>query len=1015
MKRKLSPILLTLAAGCFLWVASVATAQVTTVPSTFVLPASAGNTAKPGFIWRVHQVASSQPNAISRLEAQLAGTLGVNIADPNSPGNAIDVAQPPNPATAPISFEIATVINLDQESGSNGNFQPDEQMPGIPGLESGTDNIAAEILTWIELPAGDVTMGVNSDDGFQLRIGASDPRDQFNGVVVGQFDGGRGASDSIFTFKIERAGLYAARLTWMEGGGGANIEWFTVQADSTKVLVNDTASSGIRAFRAVTGPTPAFVSSATPAPGSPSVLPDSPIVVEIQDAAGAVQPNSIGIELDGVKVAADVQTSGQTKTVRFVPASPFPSLSTHDVVLSFNDGSPRTIGWQFTVAKYGTLTPSMKVTPDTSKPGFIWRVSQVGTGQPNTNDRTDAQLAGLLQDADGNLLPNLANPAEQGVARAAATAPNPAHLPITFEIETVINMNQDLGGEAGNFIPDGQMPGIPGLEGGNDSIAGELITYLELPAGLITMGVNSDDGFETTAGAINDLFNAVPIGEFNGGRGAADSIFSVLVQEAGVYPFRTTWEEGGGGANIEWFTVNGGKKVLINDRANGGVSAYRATTSTVNPGIQVTVPAPGTDAMNRPQRSLNIVLADGTNPVDEKTVTLMVDGKAVSPQVVREGNRVRVTYTPAGLQIPGVIHQASISFKDSTGAFTGNQQWQFRNLKNVVLPATPVAIENFNSTQEGGVPSGWTAVNFTSTHEEGEDLDNLRSDSYKGWIAVDRDRLETLKGRIFAGVAAGETLNGQPIPQLGEGNVLYAESDVRRADQVLFITTKSFDLSKVSKAVLAFQSLYEQNQDNIAALEYTVDDGKSWHPILYYLDDAGTADVKRGADGKIDAVRTLLDPNPDTASWTDPATGETKGDTYGAFILAPITQALAPFIEPRLNDDRVEGKRLEVFRLPKADGQANVKFRFAFGGTASWYWGVDDFAIYDVPGFEEPAPVADASIAISRSATGVTISYSGGTLESADAITGPWTAVANASSPAAIQVTGTLKFYRVRQ
>ncbi|WP_206678981.1 hypothetical protein, partial [Salmonella enterica] len=52
-------------------------------------------------------------------------------------------------------FEIPTVINLSQTGGeANGNFPDDGQMPGIPGTFSGTDGIAAEIVTFVEFPVG---------------------------------------------------------------------------------------------------------------------------------------------------------------------------------------------------------------------------------------------------------------------------------------------------------------------------------------------------------------------------------------------------------------------------------------------------------------------------------------------------------------------------------------------------------------------------------------------------------------------------------------------------------------------------------------------------------------------------------------------------------------------------------------------------------------------------------------------------------------------------------------------
>jgi hypothetical protein len=43
----------------------------------------------------------------------------------------------------------------------------------------------------------------------------------------------------------------------MQGGGGANVEWFTVLADGTKVLLNDTATGALKTWRARTFvPTP---------------------------------------------------------------------------------------------------------------------------------------------------------------------------------------------------------------------------------------------------------------------------------------------------------------------------------------------------------------------------------------------------------------------------------------------------------------------------------------------------------------------------------------------------------------------------------------------------------------------------------------------------------------------------------------------------------------------------------------------------------------------------------------
>ena len=98
----------------------------TTIPSGNSLASSAADTSKPGFLWRVHQVATTQPTTLDRTEAQLAGLLGDNIADPDAPGAATGVAAPPNPATAPIEFILSGVVNLNQVPGDAGNFPTDE-------------------------------------------------------------------------------------------------------------------------------------------------------------------------------------------------------------------------------------------------------------------------------------------------------------------------------------------------------------------------------------------------------------------------------------------------------------------------------------------------------------------------------------------------------------------------------------------------------------------------------------------------------------------------------------------------------------------------------------------------------------------------------------------------------------------------------------------------------------------------------------------------------------------------
>jgi len=1012
------------AALASLIVAVIQSQAQTTIPSVNSLPSTAADASKPGFLWRVHQVTTSQPTTLDRTEAQLAGLLGDNVADPNAQGAASDVAAPPNPSTAPIEFILPDVLNLNQQEGDAGNFPTDGQMPGIPGTTQSTDNIAAEVLTWLDLPAGEIVMGVNSDDGFRVTIGGANPSDKF-GVNVGEFNAGRGAADSIFRFTITQAGLYAARLIYNEGGSDASVEWFTVKSDQTKVLVNDRANGGIPAYRAITGSAAAAVlTQILPAINQTGVFPNAPLDVVLTEGGTVIDPATINVTIDGSPVAATKTKTGKAISVKFSPTTLYLPATTHQIVFNYTEGgTAKSLTWKFSVANYGTLTPAVKVTANTSKTGFNWNIFVNGGNTTTSNQRAEDALAGLLKEQDGSPSPNLADPTAQGVASAPAAAPNPANAPIHFEIPGVINLTQnsldDLDNKNGNFTPDLQMPGVQPSD--TDGIAAEIVTYLELPAGVTVMGVNSDDGFRTTSGNPQDVFGSVLLGEFDGGRGAADTIFSFVVQEAGVYAFRTLWEEGTGGANIEWFTLKSdGTKVLVNDTANGGVKAYLAKVGGVDPYIKSVSPTIVPRQVNQPGTNVTVILADGTFPVDDNSIALKLDGQPVTISKSRQGNSVTVTYTPSTLQIPDEEHTAEITFKDSTGALTRTQQWKFRNLKNIVLPA-PVLTENFDSYDEGTVPTGWNAINFTDDIIDqstglpyGEDLNNLSSATYKGWIVVSRTRLEGLKSRIF-NVAPGQTVNGVEVTSLSDGNLLYAESDVRDDDQVQFITSAPFNLSTVTNVVMSMSSLYEQNQDSIGAVEYSVDGGTSWLPVVYFLDIADSGgDIKLNPDGTVDAVATLTGPNADTASWVD--NGVQKGDKYGDGILAPITQALGAYIAPRINDNPTIDKRVEVFRLPQAGKKSDVRLRFSQLGTGSWYFGVDNISFY-----EGPAPAGgtgqQGTLTVAKAAGGqVTISWTGsGTLESSDKVNTGWAAAASQTNPQTMTATGTSKFFRVHQ
>jgi hypothetical protein len=305
-------------------------------------------------------------------------------------------------------------------------------------------------------------------------------------------------------------------------------------------------------------------------------------------------------------------------------------------------------------------------------------------------------------------------------------------------------------------------------------------------------------------------------------------------------------------------------------------------------------------------------------------------------------------------------------------AITGHAQ------TSITLPP-PIAgaFEDFSTIDEGGDLSakGWTVTNFTTELNLDPSLDDPSSASYEDWVVISRDRLLSIgwdSGRRLQ-VAPGQVVNGATVTELLQGKFIYAESDVRSGSQVQYLESPNFNCTGKLGVTLVFYSAYEQNQDSLGGVEYSVDNGVNWLPIAYFIDGE---DVVRDGGGTVDAEATLNTSHGDVATYTDEE-GNFFGGTYGSFIKAPISQELAPFIQVRVNDNSIESKRVEVYRLPQADNKATVRLRFAHAGTGSWYWGLDNIGLYAIPPKSPPSrPTVTAPATAPFFSSSVTLSGS---------------------------------------
>jgi len=253
-------------------------------------------------------------------------------------------------------------------------------------------------------------------------------------------------------------------------------------------------------------------------------------------------------------------------------------------------------------------------------------------------------------------------------------------------------------------------------------------------------------------------------------------------------------------------------------------------------------------------------------------------------------------------------------------------------------------------------------------------------------------------------------VNGAVVTNLATGRFAFGDSGYRldALGQILYMFSPDFNLTGYTNVYLSYHSLWEQNQDSIGALEYSIDMGSTWLPIIYMLDGP---DVLTNMDGTIDSLTTFTNVYSDVAQYVD-MSAQIVGGYYGAFIGVASNQwsTLAPYISARVNDDPVESKRVEIFRLKQADNQPKVRFRFAHAGTDSWYFGIDDFGLYSLP------PLRINSIV--QNGVNVVISWNGaaGTkLQKTTSLTAPnWQDVSGSNgASSANEPTAGVAYYRL--
>jgi len=141
-----------------------------------------------------------------------------------------------------------------------------EITPGDPGFPFRVDDINANVhipvLVIAENFGGSLLKSYLTNGTPVTATIRGDPN-----LVIAEWDGpkGFGAVDVNFGFAVPAAGLYPLRLVAGQESGTANLEWFSINPDGTRTLINDTNSpSALLAFRARSGTSAAAITFNTP-------------------------------------------------------------------------------------------------------------------------------------------------------------------------------------------------------------------------------------------------------------------------------------------------------------------------------------------------------------------------------------------------------------------------------------------------------------------------------------------------------------------------------------------------------------------------------------------------------------------------------------------------------------------------------------------------------------------------------------------------------------------------------
>lgn len=1028
------------------------------------------DTTMPGFKLRVHQMddsvfirAPGDRNYIVAGERELAsgyidpatGQPYPNVADNSLVGSDGFFTEPDY-----INFTLPGAAEFGNFTSSSIPSRPDKPFPGIPGMMGSQNNFAVEILTILQLKTGGNRFGINSDDGFRASISAGWDA---AASIIGSFNGGRASADTMFDIAVPQDGLYPVRISYWQGTGDGNIEFFWFDySTGTKVLVNDPDNlNAPRAYAASAAMRPS-ISRVLPVQNCPAAFPDDDVLIDIRNYGFQLNASTVALYINNVLQDVTISPLGSVTTVKRAGsvANLLPS-GLNDVRLEYgytDHGTPvmLTNSYSFTVAPYyGIIPPANKVPAGSvSGQGFIARAHQMD----KSGDKNQGNGARINGGDDSNRMPWPEVEFAQGMINPTNGLPYPNLAKLSpdtnfvYAITDFINFNMNANavvGDSGFFRSgdpnspllgahaDAGFPWLPGVGtsySGLENFVAEIQTYLELKRGAYVFGFNSDDGFiAISAPNANDTLGTL-LGFENRGKGntsnlpsptganppqvvpysnQGDAFFSVIVLEDGIYPIRILYWQGGTGVNAEFMSLNrtNGTVLLINDTGTdpSAITAYSTYNGPARPWVKLSVsPNPWSGAYQM----------SGPGPIKMIGRTR---GNANASDIYNVNNR---DWARAWADVPigGVIAEGA-SDPDLRLLVNGVEvpATKTTNGTDVVVsyqpnPPLPSYSTNTASLVYGGATNSWTftVLSWTTLNE---------SDAQPLSLAAPNSRGFRVKMTQVASIPAG-----------------YTQNTVARAeDQLAGIIGPNVafpgpgpDGSYIYPAIINWNNNFQTNVSNPSKVPLG-----NFQPAGYY-----------------GAATGWPFPNyPDEPLPGVPGTGRSNTDNAAAEVFAYLAFPTAGYYRLGVNSDDGFGVKVGtpgvtngtlILQFDAGKGCSDIPFSFVVpqpglypirlvyynggGGAALEYFSYDAngnkipindpnnpnaIKAYFALGSGQAPIITESSIA----GGSITIKWSnGGTLEWADAVNATtWTSTGNSSGTFTETVGTGTRFYRVKQ